>query len=98
MDPKFGGNRTANTQPVSKSGFPQINSSGAAYLEVEELRQIQVDDIPVWVSLDALVRDGKGGFVIVDWKTGKNHTTEKVAGQLGIYALYVLDRYVRHRE
>lgn len=78
------------TNPV----FLRLTSVAPRILEVEELRQIRIDDVPVWVSLDALVQDGNGGFVIVDWKTGQNHTSEKVMGQLGIYGLYVLDAYV----
>ena len=61
--------------------------------EIEELESLDMSGIPVWVSLDVLVDDGRGGFVIIDWKTGTNHTVEKVAAQLGIYALYVKERY-----
>ena len=61
--------------------------------EIEELRQIHIDGIPVWVSLDVLVRDDKGGFVIVDWKTGRGHSSDKVAAQLGVYGVYVNSYY-----
>ncbi len=57
-------------------------------MEVEELTQVLVDDVPVWVKLDALVSDGRGGAVVVDWKTGKHHQTRVVAAQLGVYGLY----------
>ncbi len=57
-------------------------------LEVEELAQVEVADVPVWVKLDALVADGRGGAVVIDWKTGKHHQTEVIAAQLGIYGLY----------
>jgi hypothetical protein len=57
-------------------------------MEVEELTQVTVGDVPVWVKLDALVSDGRGGAVVVDWKTGKHHQTEVVAAQLGVYGLY----------
>jgi len=57
-------------------------------LEVEELTQVDVSGVPVWVKLDALVSDGKGGAVVIDWKTGKHHQTSVVAAQLGVYGLY----------
>lgn len=57
-------------------------------IEVEELTQVTVGDVPVWVKLDALVSDGQGGAVVIDWKTGKHHQTEVVAAQLGVYGLY----------
>ncbi|MBW2257532.1 MAG: PD-(D/E)XK nuclease family protein [Deltaproteobacteria bacterium] len=62
--------------------------------EVERLEQIRVGDVPVWVSLDVLVEDGRGGLVVVDWKTGAAHNPARIAGQLGIYAIYVLSRYL----
>ena len=34
--------------------------------ESEKLVRIPIADVPVWVSLDVLVEDGQGGFVIVD--------------------------------
>jgi len=57
-------------------------------IEVEELTQVVVGDVPVWVKLDALVSDGRGGAVVIDWKTGKHHQTTVVAAQLGVYGLY----------
>ena len=57
-------------------------------MEVEELTQVQVGDVPVWVKLDALVSDGRGGAVVIDWKTGAHHQTQVVAAQLGVYGLY----------
>jgi len=63
--------------------------------EVERLETLRVEDVPVYVSLDVLVSDGDGGFVIIDWKTGKEHDSETVVAQLGVYGLYVFDRYFR---
>jgi len=57
-------------------------------VEVEELRQIDIEGVPVWVVLDAMVSDGEGGLVIIDWKTGRDHSDEKIARQLGIYGIY----------
>lgn len=57
-------------------------------LEVEELTKVEVGDVPVWVKLDALVSDGRGGGVVIDWKTGAHHQTSVVAAQLGVYGLY----------
>lgn len=62
-------------------------------LEVEELSQVDVDGVPVWVKLDALVSDGRGGAVVIDWKTGAHHQTEVVAAQLGVYGLYCTMRH-----
>ena len=62
--------------------------------EVEELRQIEIKGIPVWVSLDVLVEDGQGGFVIVDWKTGRHHSSSTVSAQLGVYGVYVRSNYL----
>lgn len=65
--------------------------------EIERLEQVLVEDVPVWVSLDVLVSDGRGGLVVVDWKTGAAHDVTSIGGQLGIYGLYVLKRYLRSR-
>jgi hypothetical protein len=62
-------------------------------MEVEELTQVEVGDVPVWVKLDALVSDGRGGAVVIDWKTGAHHQTEVVAAQLGVYGLYCTMRH-----
>lgn len=57
--------------------------------EVEELRRFRVGDAEVYVALDVLVDDGRGGVVIVDWKTGEAHDDATIAAQLGVYGLYV---------
>lgn len=62
--------------------------------EVERLEQLHIAEVPVWVSLDVLVEDGQGGLVVVDWKTGQHHDPQRIAGQLGLYGLYVLSRYL----
>ncbi|TVQ86480.1 MAG: PD-(D/E)XK nuclease family protein [Deltaproteobacteria bacterium] len=62
--------------------------------EIEELRQFVLVDVPIWVSLDVLVADGEGGFVVIDWKTGRGHHTESVAAQLAVYGAYVLQTYL----
>ncbi len=61
--------------------------------EMERLERLEVDGVPVWVSLDVLVEDGDGGMVVVDWKTGVAHDTSRIEGQLAVYAAYVLQRY-----
>ncbi len=61
--------------------------------EVEGLEKIDVGGIPVWVKLDALVADGRGGLVIIDWKTGTSHDNAAIATQMGVYGLYCADRY-----
>jgi len=62
-------------------------------VEVERLESILVGDVPVWVKLDALVSDGRGGLVVVDWKTGKSHEDEVIAAQLGVYGLYCIQQH-----
>jgi hypothetical protein len=57
-------------------------------VEVEKLAQVDVEGVPVWVKLDALVSDGRGGLVVIDWKTGVWHQDEVIAAQLGVYGLY----------
>ena len=61
-------------------------------IEVEELQRFPVGDAEVYVSLDALVSDGNGGVVIIDWKTGDAHSDTVIAAQLGIYGLYATER------
>lgn len=62
--------------------------------EVEKLTRIRLVGVDIWVSPDVVVTDGDGGFVIVDWKTGKMHHPDDVDGQLGIYGMYVLSNYL----
>ncbi|MFK7927980.1 MAG: PD-(D/E)XK nuclease family protein [Myxococcota bacterium] len=73
--------------------FLRLSRVPERIVEIEELQQMRVGDVPVWVSLDVLVGDGEGGFVVIDWKTGREHNPETVAKQLGVYGAYVLDRY-----
>lgn len=56
--------------------------------EVEELRRFPVGDGEAYVSLDVLMDDGRGGVVIIDWKTGEAHAEDVIAAQLGVYGLY----------
>ena len=60
--------------------------------EVEELRKFAVGSGPecaeVYLAVDAMVGDGNGGVVIIDWKTGQNHEDAVIAAQLGVYGLY----------
>jgi hypothetical protein len=74
--------------------FTRLLSVPHRIREIERLEQFTVGEIPVWVSLDVLVENQQGGLVVVDWKTGRSHTSAHVAAQLGIYGLYVRDRYL----
>ncbi len=67
-------------------------------LQVEELLQIDVAGVPVWVKLDGLMRGKDGGVVVVDWKTGRFHADASVDRQLGVYGLYALQRWVASPE
>jgi hypothetical protein len=68
--------------------FRRILAVPGRVLEVEELRRFRVDDAEVYVALDVLMADGRGGVVIIDWKTGEAHSDEDIAAQLGVYGLY----------
>ena len=57
--------------------------------ELEDLRRFPVGDVDVYVALDAMVEDGRGGVVILDWKTGNAHDDAEIGVQLGVYGLYV---------
>ena len=61
-------------------------------VEIEAKERWMIDGVPVWVSLDVLVQDGRGGLSVIDWKTGRPDP-DVVLTQLCIYGLYVLDRY-----
>jgi hypothetical protein len=65
--------------------------------EVERLSRIRLWGFDIWLSPDVVVADGRGGFVVVDWKTGRNHASEVVDGQLGLYGVYVIDRILKVR-
>ncbi len=62
-------------------------------VEIERMARTRLGGVPVTVSLDALVSDGQGGLVIVDWKTGRDHDPDEVADQLAVYAAYVTHAY-----
>jgi hypothetical protein len=78
--------------------FLRLSRVANKICEIEELQQIQVETVPVWVSLDVLVEDGQDGYVIIDWKTGREHQADKVAAQLGVYGVYVHHQYFRHHQ
>ena len=56
--------------------------------QIEDLNELHLNGVKVWVKLDVLMDDGQGGLVIVDWKTGRSHVDETVNTQLGIYGVY----------
>ena len=68
--------------------FRRLQQVPDRVMEVEELRRFAVGDAQVYVSLDVLVSDGRGGVVILDWKTGAAHSDHEIAAQLGVYGLY----------
>jgi CRISPR/Cas system-associated exonuclease Cas4 (RecB family) len=78
----------------SNKVFVRLTEVPERIVEVERLEQMHVDDVPVWVSLDVLVRDAEGGWVVIDWKTGRSHDPETVQQQLGVYGAYVAERYL----
>lgn len=66
-------------------------------VEVERLSRITLWGVDIWLSPDVVVADGGGGFVVVDWKTGRSHASPAVDGQLGLYGVYVVDRLLKVR-
>ena len=56
--------------------------------EVEKFHRFPYRGVPVWAVMDVLMADGRGGLVIIDWKTGKSHDPEGVKRQLGVYGIY----------
>jgi hypothetical protein len=65
----------------------------ARIVEVERHVRTGIDDVTLLVALDVLVRDGRGGLVVVDWKTGAAHDPAEVDAQLAVYALSVSRRF-----
>lgn len=61
--------------------------------EIERLERVLVAGVAVWVSLDVLVRDGRGGFVVIDWKTGRSVDPAEALEQVALYGAYVQRRY-----
>lgn len=68
--------------------YKRLRVAAARIREVEELRRFSVGDAEVYLAVDALVGDGTGGVVIIDWKTGENHDDAEIGAQLGVYGLY----------
>lgn len=58
-------------------------------IEVDRLRKVWLDGIGLYVAPDVLVDDGRGGRVIIDWKTGRGHDPDVVAQQMAVYAWWV---------
>lgn len=68
--------------------FRRLHEVPGRILEIEELRRFREGDVDVYVALDVLVDNGRGGAVILDWKTGNHHEADDIAAQLGVYGLY----------
>lgn len=62
-------------------------------VEIEELERVPIARVPTWVALDVLVRDGRGGFVVIDWKTGHLFDLPTIRQQVAVYATYVARKY-----
>lgn len=61
-------------------------------VEVEALHRFTLAGQAVAASPDVVVRDGAGGFVVIDWKSGRDITPEPYATQLTLYTLNAADR------
>lgn len=68
--------------------YKRLRVAAVRIREVEELRRFWVGDAEVYLAIDAMVGDGTGGVVIIDWKTGDSHDDGEIAAQLGVYGLY----------
>ena len=60
------------------------------WLAVEELEQVEVEGVPVWVMLDCAYRLGSQ-VVVADWKTGAVRSEHRT--QLEVYALYAVQAW-----
>lgn len=68
--------------------FQRLCAVPSRIRELEDLRRFRVGDVDVYAVLDVLVEDGRGGVVVLDWKTGEAHHDADIAVQLGVYGLY----------
>jgi hypothetical protein len=68
--------------------FRRLAQVPGRVMEVEQLRRFPVGNAEVYAALDVLVADGRGGVVIIDWKTGEAHSDAEIGAQLGVYGLY----------
>ena len=62
-----------------------------SWLEIEQLGQFTLDDIPIWAKIDCSYRDGDR-VRIIDWKTGRS-MADKTTLQLVCYALYAHEKW-----
>jgi len=62
-------------------------------VEVDRMTRTQLGDVRVMLAPDVVVRDGRGGMTIIDWKTGTPHPQGGHQEQLLLYAAYVSQRY-----
>ena len=75
----------------ASEAYAMLCAAGAGqWMALEDLQSFTVQGAPVWVKLDAAIRDN-GRVVIIDWKTGD--ARESDAEQLGVYALYALSAW-----
>ena len=65
----------------------------SAQVIVEKRDSMDIAGVKVWIQSDLIVMYASGNIEIVDWKTGKDSANEDVEIQLGIYALYVKDKW-----
>jgi len=63
------------------------------WLALEDLQSFDLIGVPVWVKLDAAVREGDGA-AIIDWKTGARSDDDPA--QIHTYALYAMTRWRFH--
>jgi CRISPR/Cas system-associated exonuclease Cas4 (RecB family) len=61
-------------------------------LQIEQLDLTEVANIKVWVISDLILGHKSGCIEIVDWKTGKDTNGDAIEIQLGVYALYAVDK------
>lgn len=75
-----------------KSIYSKISNDPSVELEfVEELDEIYIEDIKVWVVCD-LVLHWDNLYQIIDWKTGKRIDSEDHHLQLATYAIYLAQK------
>jgi CRISPR/Cas system-associated exonuclease Cas4 (RecB family) len=73
--------------------WARLVAAASRVVEVEEFARWTWRGVPIVVALDVLVRDGQGGLVVVDWKTGHHADADAYRDQVALYASYAADRY-----
>jgi hypothetical protein len=79
-------------QLFAHSLMTRLLAAPSRIVEVEALHRFQLAGQAVAASPDVIVRDRAGGFVVIDWKTGRDVQSADHTVQLTLYALNAATR------